>query len=144
MKIIIASDHGGYELKALIIERLREENHEVFDNGCYSREAVDYPMIAKDTSLKLLNEGYDFGILICGTGIGIGIAANKVKGIRAALCSDVYSAKMAKAHNDANIITLGARTIGRELAWEIVKAYIETSFLEGVHKERVTQINSIL
>jgi ribose 5-phosphate isomerase B len=143
MKVIIGSDHGGFVLKEFLKERLEKENIDVYDNGTHSSDMVDYPGIATETAQKLLADGYDCGILICGTGIGMSIAANKVNGIRAALCSDVYSAKMAKAHNDANIVSLGARTLGCELAWEIVQAYLGSSFLGGIHEKRVEMLKEL-
>ncbi len=143
-RIIIGSDHGGFLLKEELKSRLEKEGYEVFDAGCYSTDMVDYPIVATELCNKLLNDNYDSGILICGTGIGVSIAANKVKGIRAALCSDCFSARMAKEHNDANVITLGARTIGVELAWEIVKSYLKASFTHGVHEPRVEMLNAII
>lgn len=143
MKIIIGCDHGGYDLKLEIIARLEKEGHSVVDVGCPDRTPVDYPDVAADLCHRLLDEKEDFGILICGTGIGISIAANKIDGIRAAHLSDAYSASMAKAHNNANVITLGARTLGVELAWTIVKAYMDSSFLGGVHQTRVEKIAAL-
>ena len=140
MRIIIGSDHGGFDLKGLLKSRLEENGHSVTDAGCFSHDAVDYPDVAAALCHDLLSSGYDFGILICGTGIGISIAANKIDGIRAAHLSDAYSARMAKAHNDANVITLGARTLGPELAWDLVTAYMDSSFLGGVHEVRVEKI----
>ncbi len=140
MRIIIGSDHGGYELKGELTVRLKKEGHEVEDIGCYSKDAVDYPDVAQTLCTRLLKDGYDFGILICGTGIGISIAANKIDGIRAAHLSDAYSAAMAKAHNNANVITLGARTLGVELAWNLVESYMSSSFLGGVHQQRIDKI----
>jgi ribose 5-phosphate isomerase B len=130
-------------MKKEIIKLLINNKIEVFDNGCFDTNPVDYPHIAKETCLKLIESNYNRGILICGTGIGMSIAANKIEGIRAALCSDVFSAKMAKAHNDANVITLGARTIGIELACEIVLANINSKFLKNIHEKRVKQINEL-
>ena len=132
MKIIIGCDHGGYDLKLEIIARLEKEGHSVVDVGCPDRNPVDYPDVAADLCHRLLDEKEDFGILICGTGIGISIAL-----------SDAYSASMAKAHNNANVITLGARTLGVELAWTIVKAYMDSSFLGGVHQTRVEKIAAL-
>ena len=143
MKIAIGCDHGGFELKEVIKERLIESGYEVVDKGIKSLEPVDYPDIAVDVCRSIVSKECDCGILICGTGIGMSIAANKVDGIRAALCSDTYSARMAKEHNNANIITLGARTIGIELAYEIVKAYLNAQFLGGRHEVRVNKIDGL-
>lgn len=144
MNIVIGSDHGGYELKLMIIERLKKEGHTVTDVGCDSRDMVDYPVYAVKTAKVVAEGNADFGIVICGTGIGVSIAANKVPGIRAALCTDCFSAKMAKEHNDANVITLGARTVGSELAWMIVQTYMKSEFQHGVHAQRVQMLNELL
>ena len=144
MNIVIGSDHGGYELKLMIIERLKKEGHTVTDVGCGSRDMVDYPVYAVKTAKVVAAGNADFGIVICGTGIGVSIAANKVPGIRAALCTDCFSAKMAKEHNDANVITLGARTVGSELAWMIVQTYMKSEFQHGVHAQRVQMLNELL
>ncbi len=144
MNLIIGCDHGGFLLKQELIRRLEKEGHKVEDAGCYSEDMVDYPDIAVNVCNRLLEEEYDRGILICGTGIGVSIAANKVKGIRAALCSDCFSARMSMEHNNANVITLGARTLGIELAWEILKTYLSSEFIFGIHEKRVEKINMIL
>ena len=143
MRIIIGSDHGGFDLKNEIASRLRSKGDIVVDAGCYTAEAVDYPDVAESLCIDLLGGEYDFGILICGTGIGISIAANKIKGIRAAHLSDAYSARMAREHNDANVITLGARTLGTELAWSLVEAYMDARFQGGVHEERIRKIAAL-
>lgn len=143
MRVIVASDHGGFDLKEALVRRLRAEGHHVDDNGCSARDVVDYPLVAQATANRLLAEGQDFCILVCGTGIGMSIAANKVDGIRSALCSDGYSARMAKAHNNANVIALGGRTLGVELAWEIVSAFMASSFMGDVHQVRVGQIAAL-
>ena len=144
MNLIIGCDHGGFFLKQELIKRLEKAGHFVVDAGCYSEDMVDYPDIAVNVCNRLLEEEYDRGILICGTGIGVSIAANKVKGIRAALCSDCFSARMSMEHNNANVITLGARTLGIELAWEILKTYLSSEFIFGIHEKRVEKINMIL
>ena len=143
MNIIIGCDHGALELKGFIASRLKEYGHSVTDIGCYDSNPVDYPDIAESLCRELLDNGFDFGILLCGTGIGISIAANKIEGIRAAHLSDVYSAAMAKAHNDANVITLGGRTLGNELAWAIVDAYMKADFLGGIHQDRINKIMAL-
>lgn len=143
MKIGIGADHGGFEMKEELKKRLADDGYEVTDKGCYSLEEVDYPDVAADMVAGIGACEYECGILICGTGIGMSIAANKGAGIRAALITDVYSARMAKAHNNANIVTLGARTIGVELAYELVKAYLKEEFLGGKHQGRVTKIQEL-
>ena len=116
MKIAIGCDHGAFRLKNEIIEFLNSENYEVKDFGTYSEESCDYPDIALPVAEAVVNKEYDFGILVCGTGIGIGIAANKVPGVRAALCSDTFSAHATREHNNANILTMGQRVVGTGLA----------------------------
>ncbi len=141
--IAIGSDHGGFELKEHILEHLRGEGIEVKDFGVHSEESVDYPDCAKPVCEAVLGGECERGILVCGTGIGISIAANKFKGVRAALCGDVFSAKMAKEHNDANIICLGGRVTGRELAFMIVDTFLEAEFQGGRHAERIKKIHQI-
>lgn len=141
--IAIGSDHGGYELKNHIIEHLNKKGIEYRDFGCFDEKSVDYPDIAKTVGEVVARGECDSGILICGTGIGISMAANKVKGIRAALCSDVYSAKMTKEHNNANIICMGGRVIGRELAFMIVDAWLDAEFEGGRHQQRIDKIHQI-
>ncbi len=143
MRIAIGSDHGGINHKAYIKEYLTENGFEVKDFGTDTPESVDYPDIAKTVSLAVRDEDFDCGILICGTGIGMSIAANKVRGIRAAHVTDTYSAKMAKQHNDAQIICLGERITGPDLALEIVKAYLGQTHLGGRHSRRVEKIMEI-
>lgn len=142
MKIVLGSDHGGYLLKDEIKKRLIESGHEVIDVGINSSEMVDYPIYAKKAVETMFLERADFTLLVCGTGIGMSIAANKIEGVRAALLSDCFSAEMAKAHNNANVITLGARTTGVELAWKIVESYIKAEFLGGIHEKRVEMLNN--
>lgn len=140
MKIAIGSDHAGFELKETIKTFLKEKGIEVKDFGTHSEERVDYPDYAIPLAESVANGEEDFGILICGTGIGMSIAANKVKGIRASLCSDVYSAHSAREHNNANVLCLGGRVLGKELAKEIVDKWLSSSFLGGRHKRRVDKI----
>ncbi len=139
--IAIGSDHGGFELKGHIIKHLEDRGIKVRDFGVYNEDSVDYPDCAKPVCEEVLGGRYECGILICGTGIGISMAANKFKGIRAALCSDVFSAKMAKEHNNANIICLGGRVTGREKANMIVDTYLEAQFQGGRHLERINKIH---
>lgn len=140
MKIVVGSDHGGFHLKEAVKKDLLERNYEVIDCGTYSTDSCDYPDIAKAATEKIKNGEAQFGILVCGTGIGIGIAANKVHGIRAALCHDVFSAKAARAHNNANVLTMGERVIGQGLALEIVHAFLSGQFEGGRHERRVAKI----
>ena len=139
MKIAIGSDHGGINHKAYIKNYLTENGHEVIDFGTHTTDSVDYPDIAKAVAVAVRDEDFDRGILICGTGIGMSLAANKVKGIRAAHVTDCYSARMAKEHNDAQIICIGERITGPDLALEIVKAYLASEHLGGRHANRVNK-----
>lgn len=143
MKIGIGSDHGGYELKEQIKEYLDTQNIEYVDYGTKSTESVDYPDYGKKVGEAIVNGEVDRGIVICGTGIGISLAANKVKGIRCALCGDTYSARMSREHNNANALALGARVIGRDLALEIVSVWIKSEFAGGRHERRVNKIGEI-
>lgn len=141
MKIALGADHAGYSLKECIKVYLVEKGYEVIDCGTDSDNSVDYPEYGFITG-KTVSEGKaDCGIVVCGTGIGISIAANKVKGIRAALCTDIYMAKMAREHNNANILALGARVIGQGVALEIVEAFLTTSFSGWKHARRVDMIS---
>jgi ribose 5-phosphate isomerase B len=128
--IAIGSDHGGYELKQEIMEHLKSRNIEYKDFGSYSKESCDYPVYAKKVAEAVTNKECEFGILICGTGIGISITANKMKGIRAALCHDCFSAEATRSHNDANILAMGARVVGAGHALKIVDTFLDTPFSE--------------
>jgi ribose 5-phosphate isomerase B len=128
MKIVIGSDHGGYELKLEIIKHLTERGFEVKDIGCDSPASCDYPIYAKAAAKEIQSGDAELGILICGTGIGMSMAANKEDGIRAALCHDVFSAKATREHNDANILCMGARVIGLGLAELVVDTFLDTPF----------------
>lgn len=143
MKIGIGSDHGGYELKEYIKEYFDKENIDYIDYGTNSTESVDYPDFGKKVSEAVVSKEVDRGIVICGTGIGISIACNKVKGIRCALCSDTYSARMSREHNDANVLALGARVLGKDLALEIVSTWLKADFAGGRHARRVEKISEI-
>lgn len=141
MKIALGSDHGGYQLKENLKKYLKELNVEYKDFGCNSEKSVDYPDIGFKIAIEVKNRNYDKGILICGTGIGMSIVANKIKGIRASLCHDVFSARYAREHNDANILTLGGRVIDLGLAKEIVKVWLNTDFSgEERHLKRLNKI----
>ncbi|HFQ8798980.1 TPA: ribose 5-phosphate isomerase B [Clostridioides difficile] len=143
MKIAIGSDHVGIELKLTIIEYLKELGHEVEDFGPYSSERTDYPVYGKKVAEEVATGNFDKGILICGTGVGISIAANKVKGIRAIVCSEPYSAKLSHEHNNTNILAFGSRVIGSELAKMIVKEWMDAEFEGGRHANRVKMIEDI-
>jgi len=141
--IAIGNDHAGFELKETILEVLKEYNLEYKDFGCYSTDKAEYPVYAQKVADAVASGECEKGILICGTGIGISIAANKVKGIRAAACTDPVCARLTKLHNNANILALGARIVGRELAKAIVKAWLDTEFEGDRHQERVDSISAI-
>lgn len=139
----VGCDQGGYELKGYVIEHLKEKGIEYKDYGVFSEASADYPDCARPVCEAVQSGLCENGILICGTGIGISIAANKFKGIRAALCGDVYSAKMAKEHNNAQILCMGGRVVGRELANMIVDTWLEAEFQGGRHARRVAKIHDI-
>lgn len=138
-KIIIGSDHGGFKLKQEIIEHIKNKGLEVYDAGCYEEESCDYPLIAKEVANQVLKEKAR-GILVCGTGIGMSITANRFDGIRASLCSDTFSARMTRMHNDSNILCLGQRVVGVGLALDIVDIWLETEFEGGRHERRIKMI----
>lgn len=140
MKIAIGSDHAGFKLKEEIKNYLEEKNIEVDDCGTYSDKRCDYPDFGHKVGHKVANKDANFGIVICGSGIGISISANKVKNIRAALCSEPVSARLARNHNDANILAMGARLIGPDMAKEIVDAFLKADFEGGRHINRVNKI----
>lgn len=141
-KVAIGSDHGGFELKKTIISYLEKHEYLYTDFGVYDGEPIDYPSIAKEVANLIADKKFERGILICGSGLGVAIAANKVKGIRAVTCNETYSAKMSRAHNDANILTLGGRVIGPDLACDIVKIWLETPFDGGRHQKRIDMLES--
>ena len=141
--LAIGSDHGGFALKQEIMEHLREKGIAYKDFGTDSADSCDYPIYGEAVARAVASGECERGICICGTGIGISIAANKVKGIRAALCGDCFSADMARRHNDANILALGARTLGSGLALRIVDTFLETEFEGGRHARRVGLIHEI-
>eukprot|EP00455_Lapot_gusevi_P012570 TRINITY_DN159_c0_g1_i1.p2 TRINITY_DN159_c0_g1~~TRINITY_DN159_c0_g1_i1.p2 ORF type:complete len:157 (+),score=65.84 TRINITY_DN159_c0_g1_i1:78-548(+) len=140
-KIVIGADHGGYALKEELKEFMRTQNVEVIDVGTFNCEKVDYPDVAASVCEKVLSNEAEKGIVVCGTGIGISIAANKIEGIRCALCHDHYTALMARQHNDANVISIGGRTTGPEVAKEIVSVYLNTDFAGAHHVARVAKLN---
>ncbi len=140
MKIAIGSDHAGFALKEEIKKFLEEKGIEVVDFGTHSEERVDYPDYAIPLAESVAKGEEELGILICGTGIGMSIAANKVKGIRASLVSDVYSAHSAREHNNANVLCMGGRVLGTELAKEITNAWLDAKFSGGRHERRIEKI----
>lgn len=141
--IAIGSDHAGYPLKEYIKKHLLEKGYEVKDMGTGSPQRVDYPDYAKKVCQSVVSGECENGILFCGTGIGISIAANKIKGIRCGLCSEPFSAALTKQHNNANVIAIGGRTTGCELAAAIVDAYLEAEFMGGDHQRRVDKISAL-
>lgn len=141
--LAIGCDHGGFALKQIIIDYLNANHIEFKDFGCYNEEAVDYPDYAKLVTTAITNGECEKGILICGTGIGISIAANKVSGIRCALCSDVFSAEATRLHNDANVLALGGRVVGPSLAVKIVETFLTTDFSnEKRHIDRIAKLEN--
>ncbi|AIY83624.1 ribose 5-phosphate isomerase B [Clostridium baratii] len=143
MKIALGSDHGGFKLKNEIISYLKENGYEIKDFGTYTTESCDYPEYAEKVAEVVANKEFDFGILVCGTGIGISMSANKVPGIRAALCSDTFSAHATREHNNANILALGERVVGPGLAIDIVKTFLNSEFEGGRHQNRIDKISEI-
>lgn len=138
--IAIAADHGGFALKEEIKKHLDSQNIEYKDFGTYSTESCDYPLMAKAACLSVVSGECEKALLFCGTGIGISMAANKIKGIRAACCSDYFSAKYTRLHNDANALCLGGRVVGVGLAMELVDVFLHTEFEGGRHQRRIQQI----
>lgn len=143
MKISLGCDHGGYDLKEIIKKHLESKKIEVVDVGTYSIDSVDYPDYGSKAAELVAKKEVDKGIVICTTGIGISIAANKVKGIRCALCTNSYMAKMTRLHNDANMLALGAGIVGKNLALDIVDTWLDTDFEGGRHTKRVEKIMNI-
>ena len=143
MRIALGADHGGFELKEEIKKYLEDNGHEIKDFGTYSTDSCDYADFSLTVAEKVASKEFKFGILICGTGIGISIAANKVPGIRAALCSDTFSAHATREHNDANILAMGARVVGPGLAIDIVKTFLGSEFEGDRHIKRIEKITEI-
>ncbi|RRD39207.1 ribose 5-phosphate isomerase B [Leptotrichia sp. OH3620_COT-345] len=143
MRIAIGSDHVGLELKLTIIDYLKELGYDVQDFGAYSSERTDYPVYGVKVAEEVVKGNFDCGIIMCGTGVGISIAANKVKGIRAVVCSEPYSAKLSKEHNDTNILAFGSRVVGSELAKMIVREWLSVEFEGGRHQKRVDMLDNI-
>jgi ribose 5-phosphate isomerase B len=143
MRVAVGCDHAGFSLKPAILEVLAELQCDVVDCGTWSEQSVDYPDYGEIVGKRVTSNQADLGIVICGTGIGISIAANKVPGVRAALCHDTYSANMSRAHNDANVLALGARVVGSGLAQEITRVFLKGEFLGGRHAQRVAKLRSL-
>ena len=143
MKISVASDHGGFALKQEIAEYLRQQGHEVLDCGCHSTDSCDYPDFGGAAAKAVASGQCDRGVVICSTGIGISIAANKVPGIRCALCGDIYSAEMTRRHNNANVLAMGAHLTAPVLAKKILDVFLSTEFEGGRHQRRIDKIDHI-
>lgn len=143
MKIAIGNDHSAVELKTIIAEYLREQGHEVLNMGTDTEESCDYPLYGEKVGRAVVSGEADLGIAVCGTGLGISLAANKVKGVRACVCSEPYTARMSRLHNNANVLCFGARVVGSELAKMIVEQWLNTEFEGGRHQRRVDLIMEI-
>ena len=143
MKIVVGSDHAAYELKEAIKEKLTAEGHEVIDVGCDSPESVDYPKYGHAVGRTVASGDAERGIAVCGSGIGISIACNKVPGIRAALCTSVEMAEMCRRHNNANVVCMGARMISQDLAFDIIDKWMTTDFEGGKHLRRINEIEDL-
>ncbi|MBO4849104.1 MAG: ribose 5-phosphate isomerase B [Clostridia bacterium] len=141
MNIAVCSDHGGFDLKMKLIPFIEAMGHTVTDMGCYSELSVDYPDYAFPMAEAVARGGFDRGVAICGTGIGVSICCNKVAGIRCALCGDVLSAELTRRHNDSNVLAMGGRIIGVETAKAITKAWLDTAFDGGRHEGRIAKIS---
>ncbi len=141
--LVLGSDHGGYELKNAIMKHLDEIGREYIDVGCYSTDSVDYPEIAEKLCEKITSGEAELGILCCGTGIGMSMAANKVRGIRAACCSDTFSARLTRNHNNANVLCLGGRVVGAGLGIDLVDNFINAEFEGGRHQRRIDMVMAI-
>ncbi len=141
IKIAIASDHGGFILKNNIYKYLLVKGYNIVDFGTNSSESCDYPVFAKKVCAAILNEEVHYGILICGTGLGMQMCANRFKGIRAACVSDTYSAKMSRLHNNSNVLTMGARVVGEGLAYDIVDVWLGTNYEGGRHEKRIKMLD---
>ncbi len=143
MKLIIGSDHAGFPLKTQVKTLLETMGHTMEDVGCHSEDSVDYPVYGKAVATGVANGEFLKGILICGSGLGMSMIANRFTGVRAALCNDLYSAVLSRLHNDSNLLVMGGRLIGSDLASEIVKTWLETEFDGGRHQRRIEQLDEI-
>jgi ribose 5-phosphate isomerase B len=142
MKVVIAADHGGYEYKTILVNHIQENGYELTDLGTFTQQASDYPDHATSVAKAIQNKNAEKGILICGSGVGVSVAANKFKGVRAGVCHDVYSAHQCVEHDDVNVLCLGERVIGIALAKEIVTAFLEATF--SYHERHQRRLNKIL
>jgi ribose 5-phosphate isomerase B len=143
MKVIIGCDHAGFSLKTQIKVLLENMGHTVEDAGCQSEDSVDYPVYGKAVATEVAKGNFDKGILICGSGLGMSMIANRFTGVRAALCNDLFSAALSRRHNDANLLVMGGRLIGSDLAEEIVRTWLTTEFDGGRHQRRIAQMDEI-
>ncbi|MCI1691126.1 MAG: ribose 5-phosphate isomerase B [Actinomyces sp.] len=143
MRIAMGSDHAGFELKEHLARRLRDQGHEVIDVGTHSTQSCDYPVFGEAAARKVASGEADRAVLVCGTGQGIGMSANKVAGVRCAIVSEAFSARLSREHNDANALAIGARVVGPGVAEEIVDVWLATDFLGGRHARRVAQIDRV-
>lgn len=143
MKIAFGCDHRGYLLKDAVIRHIQSLGHEVVDFGCNSAESVNYPVYGEKVGRAVSNGECDFGVLICGTGFGISLAANRVRGIRAVNCSDAYTARLTRQHNNANIISIGSMVVGEGLALQLVETFLSTAFEGGRHSKRLEMVDLI-
>ncbi len=143
MQIAIGSDHAGYSLKEILKVHLKDLGHETSDLGTFSEESVDYPIYAEKVGIAVSSGSADFGVLVCGTGIGVSIAANKVKGVRAGVVHDTTSARLAREHNNANIVCFGARLVGVEVAKDALESFLSSNFLGGRHERRIEEITEM-
>lgn len=141
MRIAVGSDHAGFPLKAALAGWLKDLGHEVMDLGTHSTDSVDYPLIGFDVASRVADGQAERGVLVCGSGIGVSIAANRVAGARAALVQEPLSARLAREHNDANVVCMGSRLIGEEMAREILKVFLDTPFEGGRHQRRIDQLD---
>ncbi len=143
MKVIIGSDHAGFAMKTQIKTLLENMGHSVEDVGCHSEDSVDYPVFGKVVAAGVASGEFPKGILVCGSGLGMSMIANRFVGVRAALCNDLYSAVLSRQHNDANLLVMGGRLIGADLAGEIVSTWLETEFDGGRHQGRIAQLDDM-
>lgn len=144
MKIALGADHAGYPMKEYLARFLRDKGFDVDDVGTHSeKESVDYPDFAAKVARSVASGDCQRGVIVCGTGIGVAIAANKVDGVRAATCNDLFAARLCRAHNDANVLTLGGRVVGQALAEEIVQTFFETEWDGGRHRQRIEKIHAL-
>lgn len=143
MKVALGCDHAGFGLKEVIVSYLERAGHELLDEGTYSDESCDYPDYAERVAMRVVSGQAERGVLLCATGIGMAMTANKVPGIRAAVCNDLYTARYSRLHNDANVLTLGARVVGPGLGEEIVSVWMATPFEAGRHTRRLDRMNEV-